>query len=64
MAFSLEENTGCYLNDGNVCSSLPCVGSPEAGAACHTIAKWLKMVPFAFFPDRKYIIYLMGPCTK
>ncbi len=78
MAISFEENTGIYLSNTSkyVHGSMPCVGSPEIGATCHTIVDWLKflcfffhfvfffprsLVPFGFFLDRKHIIYLMRP---
>ena len=48
MAIGLEENTGTYLNDKYINGSLTCVGSPGTGAACHTIANWLKMFMFCF----------------
>ncbi len=79
VAIGFEENTGTYLNNKYIPGSLPCAGSPETGAACRTIANWLKMfvffflfcvffprslVPFGFYPDRKHIIYLMRPYCR
>ncbi len=57
MAIGFEENTGTYLSDKYVGGSLPCVGSPEISATCHTIANWLKFLCFFFH----FVFFFLAP---